>query len=97
MRGAIHEPGRVIWKMQFEREVYGQIREMPRGWQPLDSALQDGIPTVWFTCEPSAELEHTRFWLCASGHDTPEEPAHFLGTMQFSAGNVWHLFVEERW
>ena len=93
MRGAVHEPGRRIWKMQFDRR-HEHMKELPDGWRALDAALQDGVPTLWFTCDPDAELVPTRFWLCASGYETPEEPARFLGTMQFSPKNVWHLFVE---
>ena len=96
MRGKVHQPGRVIWKVQFDER--NQMRkEMPRGWEPLDLQLQNEIATLWFTCERDAPLEMNYFWLCASGYPTAPVEARFLGTVQFKGGrDVWHLFHGER-
>lgn len=88
---------RAVWKFPLEITDYQTI-EMPAGAQILSFDVQ-GVspeymaPCLWALVAPAMPREKRTFQMVGTGHQLPDEPGKFIGTVVTYGGTlVWHLF-----
>jgi hypothetical protein len=79
---------KTVWKYPLEPDA--QV-EMPKGAMILDVQTQAGTPTLWALVDPKAAKEIRRFRTYGTGHDVPDNPGKFIGTVQID-WLVFHVF-----
>lgn len=80
----------VVWKTELGP---GQrLYNMPKGAELLSVAIQRGVPTLWFRCDPDAPKESRNLLLIGTGQAFPGN-WRFVGTMLTEDQNfVFHVF-----
>jgi hypothetical protein len=69
-----------------------QYLKVPTSHALLTIQLQNGQPTIWYLCDPYSIEEDIAIYCIATGQDTPQIKARYLGTIQLD-GLVWHYFL----
>lgn len=85
----------VIWKQVLKVEEE-QAVFLPKGALILSVQVQQGVPCLWFKCEPSGMTERRTIRMLGTGipHDMPATDV-FLGTIQLENGYlVLHVFEQ---
>lgn len=59
----------------------------------LSLQTQYGNPTLWALVDPSAATRAYQIFCYGTGHDVPDRPMQFLGTIQ-TGTLIWHFFKE---
>jgi hypothetical protein len=69
--------------------------EMPKGAQILCVQVQNEIPQIWALVDPGLDRNTRRFRTYGTGHDIPENPGKYIGTIQMYRGRLmFHVFEE---
>ena len=69
--------------------------ELPKGARIIAAQKQDGVPTIWFECDPKAEKEKRTFRIFGTGWPVQADwPLVHLGTYQDGL-LVWHIYEEK--
>lgn len=55
----------------------------------IDSA---GAPCVWIELDPKTPIIKRTFLLLGTGHQIPEEPLEFLGSMKHDDQFIWFVY-----
>lgn len=81
-----------IWKYRVATKTVLQI---PKGGRVLSVDEQNGDIYIWVLANPNAEKEDRTFLVYGTGHDIPDNPMWFVGTVQLMGGKlVFHIFEE---
>ena len=84
-----------IWKFPLEA-TDEQTIYVPRGAKILSVRTQGETPCLWALVDPDAEKEPTAVRIYGTGHDVPDDPGEFVGTVFLHGGSlVFHVFVGE--
>jgi hypothetical protein len=80
--------------LKFNFPISDRIQiQMPKGAKVLSVQIQHDQPTLWAICNPDAEIETRKFFICGTGHPIDLEGKVYVGTFQMTQGAlVWHLF-----
>ena len=83
---------REVWKYQFP--ITGEFAlTMKVGAEILHVESQRGIPSLWASVDPEADLERRLFSIVGTGHPTNLVAGqHVASFFQLDGGLVWHLF-----
>lgn len=81
-----------IWKYQFDIADKVTI-QMAVGAEILSVQMQDGVPTIWALCDPSAAIDNREFRVYGTGHLCHSSASKFIGTLQLQNGLVFHVFT----
>lgn len=89
-----------IHKYPLEVKCFFEI-QMPYGARVLSVQCQDNIPTLWAIVETDYELVSYTIACRGTGHNFREGIKDawgykHVGTVQDSAGYVWHYFLIEK-
>lgn len=82
-----------IWKYQFGIADEVTI-QMAVGAEILSVQMQDGVPTIWALCDPSAAIENREFRVYGTGHHCYSGAEKFISTLQLPNGLVFHVFTD---
>lgn len=70
--------------------------DLPRGAIIRALQMQDGIPCIWFQCDPDKQgVETRRLRYYGTGHHDILHDSVYIGTIQYGA-LVFHLFEAPR-
>ena len=71
--------------------------ELQKGSLIVKVGVQEDIVTLWYICDPEAELVKETFYVIATGQQVPDTfPGQYIDSVQKSNGNVWHVFFKKR-
>ena len=83
---------KTIWKFHLIVET-NQRFTIPRGARFLSVQGQHDEIVMWWLVDPRQPPESRRFSVYGTGHDMPDNPGAYLGTVQTDGGGfVWHAF-----
>lgn len=69
--------------------------DIPKGAKVLSVEVQHGKPRIWILVDTDAEMESRTFCSYGTGHDIPDDPGAYIGTLQLKEGTlVFHVFEE---
>lgn len=78
---------------KYEIEALDITIQMPAEAQILHVAEQHGTMQLWAQIDPDRPLYPRRFRTYGTGHDMPDNPGKFAGTMLVQDGNyVFHVY-----
>jgi len=82
-----------IWKHPLKIEQMQTI-QIPQGATVLCVQAQNGLPCVWFKCDPDNDLMPRRILTFVTGEECEGKGAgHYIGTYQLGGGSfVAHVF-----
>jgi hypothetical protein len=81
---------KTIWKWKLGPET---TIDMPHGAKLLAVQDQNGEPHLWALVDPSAKTYPRTFRVYGTGHNMPDEPGQYVGTVQMQGGAmVVHVF-----
>lgn len=72
-----------------------QVLRLPNMAQILCVQVQEGQPQLWALVDEKAPLIHRHILCVGTGHNVPDVPKHYLGTIQLHKPNgvaVFHFF-----
>ena len=82
-----------IWKEVLQPGIYEQEVMIPAGATILCAATQNGMPHIWFICEPDAPRIPRKLFMAMTGHEAPKDTSRYLGTgMLLDGAYVYHVF-----
>jgi len=78
--------------------------EMQKGSRIVKVGEQDGTLTLWYTCDPEAELTDETFYVIGTGQQLPDTfPGLYVGSVQIGDYKVdtppqmvWHVFFKRK-
>lgn len=83
-----------IWKFKLSL-VDCQVIPVPATYRFLSAQLHWDEICVWVMVNPEMPTANVGIRIYATGEVIPEEPGHYIGTVQQHSGQyVWHLFNE---
>lgn len=81
---------RTIWKYTLSISDGPQYLYLPDG-KLLCAQVQDGLVQLWFELDPSTEYVSRTFQVYGTGHQMPDDPGDYVGTVQ-TGPFVWHVY-----
>ena len=75
--------------------------QMQKGSTIIKVGEQESRITLWYVCDPEAELHEETFYVVATGQQLPDTfPGLYVDTVQIGGGetvqHVWHVFFKKR-
>lgn len=67
---------------------------VPKGSKLLTVQLQQQVPTIWYLCDPYAELEMRSIQVVMTGEHIDTVLPNYIGTVQAANGLVAHYFSD---
>jgi hypothetical protein len=86
-------PERKIFKYSFSMNDETEI-SMPEGSEILTVQMQGGLPRIWAIVDTDAPPVSRRLCMRGTGHTFKGNEGKYIGTFQYNAGLVFHLFEE---
>ncbi len=80
---------RVIYKTTFEIDRETVYIPMQENASILDIQLQDRVPTLWFECDPAADISGRLLEIVGTGNGPRD--GRYIATLQLD-GFVWHIY-----
>lgn len=84
----------VIWKAPL-KVLRRQTIEVPEDHTFIDLQMQDGVPTLWFRCDPNSPKFEKTIHMVGTGwqlNDLGNNGTDHIGTVQ-DGPMVWHFFA----
>jgi len=85
-----------IWKYVVPLVDGGEVKEIPRGYVPLQVSEQANLLCLWVLVDPDAPRDRIRLFARGTGQPfDAAEIAVYLGTGIMHGGRlVWHVFSD---
>jgi hypothetical protein len=81
-----------VWKSVL-RYTQQQTVRMPAGAEILHVALQNGVPNIWYRCDPNQPMEDRRIAIVPTGKASPDpSEGRYIGTLIYVNGAIHHYF-----